>query len=198
MKDWCDQTQDKIKGTCSICFGTGFISKIDECNISSIPCPQCKKDEVVEKLNVAWNHWDVTWMNLAKDIGMKSTCNVPDRQIGCVIVPEDNTGVIALGYNGTGKGDDNKCVYDGDVVKAGTSRCTCVHAEINAFIKLDILDPRYKIMYITYSPCFVCAQALLNAGINEVVYGKLYDTDTVIYLRNNNVKVREFNEDNGS
>ncbi len=138
--------------------------------------------------------WDSVWMNLAKDIATKSTCRVPDRQIGCVIVSNDNTKVLAIGYNGSAKGDDNKCEYDGDVKRVADSRCTCIHAEMNALVKLDTSNPCKKVMYLTMSPCSLCYKLIVNAGISEVVYISEYSTITIDKLKGLGVKVRKFVE----
>jgi len=125
--------------------------------------------------------WDEIWMNLAKDIASRSTCLVPNRSVGCVIVTEDNTSVLAHGYNGSAKGDDNSCEYNprhGNGI--GNSRCTCVHAEMNAVTKLDFTDPRKKKMYLTLSPCDLCYKLIVNAGIDEVIYDDEYKRGTAI------------------
>lgn len=159
-------------------------------------CNQAFDGEEIIKLDKQ-KRWDKRWINLAIDLAEESTCKTPNRKIGCVIVPIDNSGVLALGYNGTGKGDDNVCTYSVDEsIKFGSSRCTCIHAEMNAFIKLDIRDPRDKVMYVTTSPCMVCAEGILNAGIFEVVYLNKYKEDVLRYLRENGVKVRCMDETN--
>ncbi len=86
-------------------------------------------------------------MRLAVDIAGRSTCKVPDRKIGCVIVSGDNTKVFSLGYNGGAKGDNNHCEYGGsDAYKFAKNRCTCAHAEMNAIAKLDTSTKDYKKM----------------------------------------------------
>lgn len=135
--------------------------------------------------------WDRIWMDLALAIASRSTCRVPNRQVGCVIVSQDNTKVLAHGYNGSAKGDDNGCEYDGDTAKIGFSRCTCVHAEMNALTKLDYSDPCYKKMYLTWSPCHLCYKLIVNANINELIYMKEYHSETITELGRLGVKVRK-------
>lgn len=127
--------------------------------------------------------WDSIWMELAKSVATRSTCKTPDRQVGCVVVSEDNTRVLALGYNGSAKGDDNGCEYAPKESGMGTgemnvivapSRCTCVHAEMNALTKLDTTDPCKKKMYLTLSPCSLCYKLIINAGIGEVIFEEKY------------------------
>lgn len=109
-------------------------------------------------------------MDLAVSIAARSTCKVPNRNVGCVVVSEDNTKVLSLGYNGSAKGDKNECEYNGDDIKVGGSRCTCVHAEMNSLAKLDTSTPYIKKMYITLSPCSLCYKLIVNAGIDELIF----------------------------
>jgi len=50
-----------------------------------------------------------------------------------------------------------------------------IHAEINALIKCDYNNPKKKKMYLTLSPCDVCAKAIVNAGIDEVIFSRKYE-----------------------
>jgi len=126
--------------------------------------------------------WADIWMGLAQKIALRSTCKIPGRKIGCVIVPTNNEGVLAIGYNGGAAGDDNdSCEYCGEstingvsLPMIGTSRCTCIHAEMNAMIKLDKNHPGDKTMYVTTSPCMLCAKMIINAGIKKVVFNSDY------------------------
>jgi len=132
-------------------------------------------------------------MDLAIDIGKKSTCGIPNRKIGCVVVSEDNTKVLAIGYNGGAKGDDNSCEYRGGLeVKVGSSRCTCVHAEMNAMTKLDPSNPCYKKAYLTLAPCNLCWKLIVNAGIDEVIWLEAHRPENLEKLRELGVKVRPF------
>ena len=49
-----------------------------------------------------------------------------------------------------------------------------IHAEINALLKMDYNNPKSKKLYVTLSPCRMCAKAIVNAGISEVIYSKFY------------------------
>ena len=133
--------------------------------------------------------WDYIWMALAVEIGERSTCRTPNRKVGCVIVSEDNTKVLSNGYNGGAKGDDNSCDYTEDL-KIGSSRCTCVHAEMNALTKLDTSNPVGKRMYLTVSPCKLCYKLIVNAGIQEVIYLWEYDSEIISKMKSLGVKVR--------
>jgi len=91
--------------------------------------------------------------------------------VGAVIVTDDNTQVLALGYNGDQKGGPN-CRDSLETGKSGF-----IHAEVNALIKCDFNNPKKKKMYLTHSPCPVCAKCIVNAGIEEVLYTQDYKPD---------------------
>ena len=57
-----------------------------------------------------------------------------------------------------------------------------IHAEINALIKLDYNNPKRKKLYLTLSPCRMCAKAIVNSGIEEVVYKEGYRDPSGINL----------------
>jgi len=128
--------------------------------------------------------WHSIWASFASTIAQRSTD--PKYKVGCVIVPEDNTGVLALGYNGDHKGGPNQR----DSEESGQSGF--IHAEINALIKMDYNNPKNKIMYVTHSPCYMCAKAIINAGIKKVIYIQEYtDTRGIELLKANNIGVEQ-------
>ena len=110
--------------------------------------------------------WDKIWMDFAKSIAKRS-CD-SKYQVGAVIVNSENTQVLSIGYNGDQKGGPNTR----DSTETGQSGF--IHAEINALIKMDYNNPCNKKMYLTLSPCEVCAKAIVNSGITEVVYSEFY------------------------
>jgi dCMP deaminase len=106
--------------------------------------------------------WDEIWMRMAHVISERSVD--PRTKVGCVIVTYDNTQVLAVGYNGDERGGPN--TPDSD--EPGQSNL--IHGEINALIKCDFSVHKKKRMYVTVSPCRVCARAIVNAGVSELVY----------------------------
>ena len=128
--------------------------------------------------------WDQIWMNFAHEIAKRSLDD--KHKVGAVIVNEDNTQVLAIGYNGDQKGGPNKR----ESMKVGGSGF--IHAEINALIKCDYNYPKKKKMYLTLSPCKMCAKAIVNAGIDEVVYSRLYShaENAINILLDAGIKVR--------
>lgn len=111
--------------------------------------------------------WDEIWMKFSHNIAKRS-CD-QKYQVGAVVVNSENTQVLSIGYNGDQKGGSNKR----DSTKTGQSGF--IHAEINSLIKMDYNNPCKKKMYLTLSPCDVCAKAIVNAGISEVIYSEYYE-----------------------
>ena len=124
--------------------------------------------------------WDKIWMEFAKSIAQRSYD--PRHQVGAVVVTEDNTQVLAVGYNGNYAGGPN------EVESEAPGESGMIHAEINALLKMDYNNPKKKIMYVTLSPCRMCAKAIINSGITEVRYLDAYrDTGGLDILRSSSI-----------
>ena len=129
--------------------------------------------------------WDEIWMDFAHSIAQRSYD--PRHQVGAVIVTLDNTQVLAIGYNGNYAGGPNE--VESDV----PGESGMIHAEINALLKMDFNNPKCKKLYITLSPCRMCAKAMVNAGIGEVTYDVEYrDTTGLEILEHSGIIVRRF------
>ena len=129
--------------------------------------------------------WDDIWMSLTLHISDRS--RDPRLKVGSVIVTEDNTSVLAIGYNGDQQGGTNQP----DSLEPGKSGF--IHAEANALIKMNYGDHRNKKMYLTHSPCPVCARMIVNAGIKSVYYCESYrDTKGLQILIDAGVNVQKF------
>ena len=128
--------------------------------------------------------WDQVWMTTASTIAQRSYD--PRFQVGAIVVTDDNTQVLAVGYNGDHAGGPN------EPESPVPGQSGFIHAEINALLKLDYNNPKRKVMYITLSPCRMCAKAIVNAGIDEVVFSEEYrDISSVEILKASNVSVRK-------
>ena len=132
--------------------------------------------------------WDSIWMSVSKTIAQRSID--PRYQVGAIIVSDDNTQLLALGYNGNYKGGPN----ERESLDPGQSGL--IHAEQNALIKLDYNNPKKKKMYVTLSPCSHCAKMIVNANIDEVVYADEYrDTTGIDIIRSCGITVRRFDNE---
>ena len=126
--------------------------------------------------------WDSIWMDFAHSIARRSYD--PRFQVGSVVVAEDNSQVLAIGYNGDHKGGPNEVDSD-EPGKSGF-----IHAEINALIKMDYNNPKPKKLYLTLSPCIQCARAIINGGIKKVFFDVSYrDLSGIELLKQNGVEV---------
>jgi dCMP deaminase len=121
-------------------------------------------------------------MNLAKSLSDRSTCK--RLKVGAVITSLDNTKIIAIGYNGSGRKSRHACIP----TKAGSCGDN-IHAEMNCMInKFDHKGPTN--IYLTHSPCIVCADILINVGIRNLFYIQKYrDTKGIDKLKKHGVKV---------
>jgi len=129
--------------------------------------------------------WDEIWMEFSHSIARRS-CD-PRFRVGAVVVTEDNTQVLAVGYNGDHQGGPNEV----ESIEPGHSGF--IHAEINALLKMDYNNPKKKIMYLTLSPCALCSKAVVNAGISKIVYGNDYrDLSGVKLLKEAGLEVVKF------
>lgn len=126
--------------------------------------------------------WNEIWKDFVISISRRSPD--PKFQVGAVIVSEDNTQVLAIGYNGDQKGGPNKR----ESLDHGQSGF--IHAEINALIKMDYNNPKNKKMYLTHTPCPVCAKSIINANIKEVYYLNDYiNMQGLDILKNSDIQV---------
>lgn len=130
---------------------------------------------------------DQLFLKVAASIAAFSHCN--RYKVGAVIVDQDNR-IISTGYNGTPKGTCNDCEDDN-----GKTKPTVIHAERNA-----IAYSRQNItgctLYVTLSPCIVCASEIIQCGISRVVFSERYQTTVkgrcgIEYLLENGVDVSQ-------
>lgn len=146
------------------------------------------KNDFLDCLRVDDNRpaWEQVWMEVVQTIEKRSTD--PDHKVAAIVVTNDNTQLLALGYNGDHAGGSNLRESN----EPGGSGF--IHAEVNALIKLDYNNPKKKIMYVSMSPCKMCAKAIINAGISEVVYREMYrDTSGIMLLEFAGIRVRKIN-----
>jgi len=126
---------------------------------------------------------------------MKIAWNISDRsydprlKVGAIIVSDDNTRLLSLGYNGNYRGGPNETESD----EPGLSGM--IHAEVNALIKCDYNFNRRKIMYLTHSPCPACSKLIVNADISTVIYDVDYrDLSGLQILRKSGIEVNRLSD----
>lgn len=146
----------------------------------------CDQEKTSEKEKMAMNKpkrisKKEYYLNIAKAVAQRSTCI--RRQYGAVIVKNDE--IIATGYNGSARGEENccdigTCWRERNNIPHGQQyeKCVAVHAEQNAIISA----PRDKLIGSTIyiygeengkaieaRPCEICHRMIINAGIENVV-----------------------------
>lgn len=146
-------------------------------SMSTVVCPRCGAGHILS-IEPASSHtivlapprprpsWPETWMAIAHVIAARSYD--PRLKVGAIIVTADNTQMLSGGYNGNYAGGPN--VPESN--EPGLSGF--IHAEVNALVKLDFNVVKRKIMYVTHSPCRMCAKLIVNGGIRDVVYDVAY------------------------
>lgn len=70
---------------------------------------------------------------------------------------------------------------DHSYVAQNTAVHNCVHAEINALIKVRANDPE-KVVFVTGQPCVTCAKAIINSGASKIYYRSAYRSDEGLEL----------------
>lgn len=131
--------------------------------------------------------WDEIWMSFAHNISRRSCDN--RYKVGAIVVTDDNTQVLSVGYNGNFAGGPN--AVESDI----PGESGMIHAEINALLKMDYNNPKSKNMYVTLSPCRMCSKAIVNSGIDSVIYNIEYrDSSGLDILRDAGVKVKKWNK----
>ena len=110
--------------------------------------------------------WDEYFLGIAMLAARRS--KDPSTQVGACIVSPDKI-IISTGYNGMPKGcsddefpwnregEDNKYPY-------------VVHAELNAILNASGRDLRGSRLYVALFPCNECAKAIIQSGVEEVIY----------------------------
>lgn len=124
------------------------------------------------------------YMRMAEELAKRSTC--ARTQVGSVITSADLTQVLGIGYNGNARGLPNRC----DRPEPGN--CGCLHSEANALIKAGAQTPG-KVMFVTVSPCVMCAKMVVNSNVTRVYYRSAYrDPAGVEVLRESGVEALQY------
>jgi dCMP deaminase len=105
------------------------------------------------------------YMRMAEELAKRSTC--VRLQVGTVVTDHLLENVLAIGYNGNAKGLANRCD------SAVPGNCGCIHSEMNALVKAPG-NVRDKVLFVSASPCVMCAKLIINSGVTHVFYRKAY------------------------
>lgn len=94
----------------------------------------------------------------------------PSTQVGACIVNEKNK-IVGAGYNGLPIGcddDDFPWEKQGDFLQ--TKYPYICHAELNAILNNIGMDLKGCKIYTALFPCNECTKAIIQSGINEVIF----------------------------
>ena len=113
------------------------------------------------------------YMRMAEELAKRSTC--ARLKVGTVVTDAELENVLAIGYNGNAKGLANRCD------SAVPGNCGCIHSEVNALVKAPgaVKD---KVLFLTNSPCVICAKLMINSGVTHVFYRTRYRDPTGVEL----------------
>lgn len=144
--------------------------------------------------------WDEYFMEIAHVVAKRSTC--VRHHIGSVIVRDKR--ILATGYNGAPRNLPHcielGCMRNELGIESGTRHemCRALHAEQNAIIQAALYGTPTKdaTLYCTHQPCSLCARAIINAGVQRVVFeGNYPDTFALEMLEQAEVELIRFVRD---
>jgi len=132
--------------------------------------------------------WDEYFMKVAFLISERSTCL--RRMVGAVLVK--NCQILATGYNGAPRGiehcDVSGCMRQKLGIPSGQRHeiCRGLHAEQNVILQAAChgVSTQGSLIYITHTPCTICAKMIINAGIIEVISAGSYPDKMAVELLN--------------
>jgi dCMP deaminase len=131
---------------------------------------------------------DEYFLKIASVVAERSTCR--RHHIGAVAVRDKH--ILATGYNGAAAGLKDclelGCLRDEMNIPSGTRHeiCRGIHAEQNTIIQASLhgVSLEGATLYVTHTPCILCAKMLVNARIKRfVTFGK-YADDSFLELFN--------------
>ncbi len=123
---------------------------------------------------------DEYFLKIASVVAERSTCR--RHHVGAVAVGGKH--ILATGYNGAASGLKDclelGCLRDDMDVPSGTRHEVCrgIHAEQNVIIQATLhgVSLEGATIYVTHTPCILCAKMLVNAKIKRfVTFGEYAD-----------------------
>jgi dCMP deaminase len=136
-----------------------------------------------------------TFLDIADRLGQLSTC--PRKAVGALIVKDGRC--ISWGYNGAPPGlphcEENHHGRHPDEYLLGGPDLPCLnatHAEANAlaFAARQGISTDGGTLYVSITPCHVCARLLIAAGIVTVIAREAYrDEEPIILLDRGGIRV---------
>ncbi|MCK4221460.1 MAG: dCMP deaminase family protein [Dehalococcoidia bacterium] len=124
---------------------------------------------------------DEYFLKIASVVAERSTCR--RHHVGAVAVRDKH--ILSTGYNGAASGLKDclelGCLRDELNIESGTRHeiCRAIHAEQNVIIQAALhgVSLEGATVYVTHSPCILCAKMLVNAKIKRFVTFGSYSDD---------------------
>ena len=125
---------------------------------------------------------DEYFLKIASVVAERSTCL--RHHVGAVAIRDKH--ILATGYNGAPAGLKDclelGCLRDELHIESGTRQeiCRAIHAEQNVIIQAALhgISLAGATVYVTHSPCILCAKMLVNAKIKRFVTFGSYADDS--------------------
>lgn len=115
----------------------------------------------------------ISWDEYFMGISLLSCCRSkdPNTQVGACIVNSENR-IMSVGYNGFPKGcSDDEYPWERSGEDQNETKYPFVcHAELNAILNAGGNSLKGCKIYVALFPCNECAKAIIQSGINEVIY----------------------------
>jgi len=129
---------------------------------------------------------DEYFLKIASVVAERATCR--RHHVGAVAVRDKH--ILATGYNGAPSRLKDclelGCLRDEMNIPSGTRHeiCRGIHAEQNAIIQASLhgVSLEGATVYVTHTPCVLCAKMLVNAKIRRFVTFGRYADDAFIDL----------------
>lgn len=136
---------------------------------------------------------DEYFLKIASVVAERSTCR--RHHVGAVAVRDKH--ILSTGYNGAPAGLKDclelGCLRDEMNIQSGTRHeiCRAIHAEQNVIIQAALhgVSLEAAAIYVTHSPCILCAKMLVNARIKRfVTFGSYADSAFVELFQEAGIK----------
>lgn len=122
--------------------------------------------------------WDRHFLKKAKLTAEMSTCLRVPGGVGAVYVRPERRVELVSGFAGSARGEVHCSDPDvGCMIDDRTGGCVrTIHAEINGIITAaeNGVSLGGSTVYTTLSPCWACWLALVNVGVQRVVFAREY------------------------
>ena len=139
---------------------------------------------------------DEYFLKIASVVAERATCL--RHHVGAVAVKDKH--ILSTGYNGAASGLRDclelGCLRDEQNIPSGTRHeiCRGIHAEQNVIVQASLhgVSLEGATIYLTHTPCILCAKMLANARIKRLVtFGKYADDAFIDLFREAGIEVEE-------